>query len=77
MVIAEAALLDGEKGNGTRDLQTYADVLLMVAGNIWGERTVGRWGRVARRAGFVIDEVASTTSPTVRILTLSPRVVEI
>ena len=63
VVIAEAALLDGEEGNGTRDLQTYADVLLMIAGNIRGERTVSRWGRVARQAGFVIDEVASTTSP--------------
>ncbi|KAL3781508.1 hypothetical protein HJC23_011559 [Cyclotella cryptica] len=64
LVIMDAVLPNGENLNGNWNAAVSFDVLLMLSGRR-GERSSLEWCNLAHEAGFVLEEVVSTSSVTV------------
>lgn len=63
VVIIDAILLDGPEAFNQEQAQVLFHLLLMlVNSNCPMESLVLEWNRLAQKAGFIIDEIISTTS---------------
>jgi len=70
VVIMDAALPNGDDLNGKWNPAVSFDVLLMLSGRR-GERSRLEWSNLAKQAGFVMEDVLSTTAVTVDLAVLS------
>ena len=70
VVIMDAVLPNGDDLNGKWNAALSYDVLLMLTGRR-GERSRVEWSNLAKRAGFVLEDVLSTSSVTVDLAILS------
>ena len=70
LVIMDAVLPNGDDLNGKWNPAVSFDVLLMLSGRR-GERSRLEWSNLACEAGFVLDEVVSTSSVTVDLAIFS------
>lgn len=70
VVIMDAVLPNGDELNGKWNAAVSFDVLLMLSGRR-GERSRLEWSNLAKRAGFVLDAVMSTTAVTVDLAVFS------
>ena len=70
VVIMDAALPNGDDLNGKCNAAVSFDVLLMLTGRR-GERSRLEWSNLAKKAGFVVEDVLSTKSVTVDLVVLS------
>ncbi|KAL3796518.1 hypothetical protein ACHAW5_004420 [Stephanodiscus triporus] len=70
LVIMDAVLPNGSDLNGKWNAAVSFDVLLMLTGRR-GERSRLEWSNLGRRAGFVLEDVLSTSSVTVDLAILS------
>lgn len=72
VVIMDAVLPNGNDLNGKWNAALSYDVLLMLTGRR-GERSRIEWSNLAEKAGFVLEDVVSTSSVTVDLAILSPK----
>jgi ubiquinone/menaquinone biosynthesis C-methylase UbiE len=72
VVIMDAVLPNGQDLNGKWNAALSYDVLLMLTGRR-GERSRVEWTNLAEKAGFVLEDVLSTSSVTVDLAILSPK----
>jgi len=70
VVIMDAVLPNGEDLNGKWNAAVSFDVLLMLTGRR-AERSRLEWSNLADKAGFVLEDVLSTSSVTVDLAVLS------
>lgn len=70
LVIMDAALPNGEDLNGKWNAAVSFDVLLMLSGRR-GERSQLEWSNLALKAGFILDEVLTTSSVTLDLVIFS------
>ena len=70
VIIMDAVLPNGNDLNGQWNAAVSFDVLLMLSGRR-GERSQLEWSSLARKAGFVLESVISTSSVTVDLAVLS------
>ena len=70
VIIMDAVLPNGNDLNGQWNAAVSFDVLLMLSGRR-GERSKLEWSSLARKAGFVLESVISTSSVTVDLAVLS------
>lgn len=70
VVILDAVLPNGEDLNGKWNAAVSFDVLLMLSGRR-GERSRLEWSNLAKKAGFVLEDVLATTAVTVDLAVLS------
>ena len=71
VILADALLASGKEAFNSHQIQAYIDVLLMVVGNSRMERSKAQLRMMARQAGFKIETVTATASPSVNITVLS------
>ena len=69
-IIMDAVLSNCDDLNGKWNAAVSFDVLLMLSGRR-GERSRLEWSNLAKKAGFVLDNVLSTSSVTVDLAILS------
>jgi hypothetical protein len=69
VVIMDAVLPNGDDLNGKWNAAVSFDVLLMLSGRR-GERSRMEWSNLAKKAGFVLEEVLPTASVTVDLAVL-------
>ena len=69
-IIMDAVLPNCDDLNGKWNAAVSFDVLLMLSGRR-GERSRLEWSNLAKKAGFVLDDVLSTSSVTVDLAVLS------
>jgi len=70
VVIMDAALPNGDELNGKWNAAVSFDVLLMLSGRR-GERSRLEWSNLAKKAGFVLEDVLATSAVTVDLAVLS------
>ena len=66
----DAVLPNGDDLNGKWNAAVSFDVLLMLSGRR-GERSRLEWSNLAKKAGFVLDDVLATSAVTVDLAVLS------
>ena len=71
LLVADVVLPVGADANGSGDVNLNVDALLMLVGNR-GERTETRWRRLAATAGFEVESIIDTASPSINLLVLAP-----
>eukprot|EP00956_Cyclotella_meneghiniana_P033675 scaffold98240_cov77-Cyclotella_meneghiniana.AAC.1 len=71
VIIMDAVLPNEDDLNGIWNPAVSFDVLLMLSGRR-GERSRLEWSNLAEEAGFILDDVLSTSSVTVDLAILSP-----
>jgi hypothetical protein len=70
VILLDALLPSGQEAFHSRQIQVYIDALLMIVGERM-ERSQSQLSKVANAAGFQIDSVTGTASPSVNITVLS------
>eukprot|EP00985_Skeletonema_marinoi_P006196 scaffold2690_cov168-Skeletonema_marinoi.AAC.2 len=70
VVIMDAALPNGDDLNGKWNAAVSFDVLLMLSGRR-GERSQLEWSNLAKKSGFVLEDVLATSAVTVDLAVLS------
>ena len=70
VVIMDAALPNGDNLNGKWNAAVSFDVLLMLSGRR-GERSRLEWLNLAKKAGFVVEDVLTTSAVTVDLTVLA------
>lgn len=69
MILADALLNSGGDAFNSHQVQAYIDALLMVVGSRM-ERSRAQLSKVAKEAGFAIESVTPTYSPSVNLTVL-------
>jgi hypothetical protein len=70
VILLDALLPSNQEAFNSRQIQVYIDALLMIVGGRM-ERSQSQLGKVAKAAGFQIESITGTASPSVNITVLS------
>ena len=70
VILFDALLPSGKEAFNSRQIQVFIDALLMIVGGRM-ERSQSQVSNVVKAAGFQIDSMTGTTSPSVNVTVLS------
>ena len=70
VLIGEAVVPDVAKADDSNQLQLYMDALYLIVGRE-RQRTESEWANLASKAGFQIEKVTATSSPSCYMIVLT------